>query len=517
MGNVRNRGRKSARKVLTPEEAENKKEKKREHSRNRRHSLEEQILPIPAQQIPDIEAEENNELLMEVGYRGDDIIGPLLSEQSPEEFNHSVPGDANFTPQQPCQVVQSPNRSFQPQVDVNVTPAFETARNLASKRKRTPKRIQVDESELTSMEGKVAKRTILRHCSQIMKQYFDNKSEAGKCQLFLALFKCRNMATVRRKLGIRTLKNIKSSNHIVKSLAAAFTSIGKKTCSQDCNVARRVLAKSIVSRSTRQRRLLKCTSQIVPLHPKTLKKYSIRRDSLDVEGQMEKLWAFSGRLPRKDMKLVEAVKGLVHTFWHDNTRPSSNTKDVLKHCRGSKHIEPHVKHYLDMTQTQLFEMFKNAHLELRLGQRSFEKCKPWYVRINTIRNTCCCRYHIEFDLYYHTFAHIRRVLHPNHVQECSSTTPPMSSRDFIHSIMCPRQDGQTHYLKQCVEGSCNNCGGLSLWSDCIHESEDQAFGNAIVEKQNYQYETYQLHDGKESRKITLVTSQVIICIVYVVL
>ena len=92
------------------------------------------------------------------------------------------------------------------------------------------------------------------------------------------------MAIVRRNLGIRTMKNIKSSNHIVKSLATAFTSIGKKTRSQDCNVARRVLAESIVCRSTRQRRLLKCTSQIVPFHPKTLKQYSVRRDSLDVEG-----------------------------------------------------------------------------------------------------------------------------------------------------------------------------------------------------------------------------------------
>ena len=79
------------------------------------------------------------------------------------------------------------------------------------------------------MEGKVAKCTILRYCSQIMKQYFDNKSEGGKCQLFLALLKSRNMATVRRNLGIRTMKNIESSNHIVKSLAAAFASIGKKT------------------------------------------------------------------------------------------------------------------------------------------------------------------------------------------------------------------------------------------------------------------------------------------------
>ena len=74
--------------------------------------------------------------------------------------------------------------------------------------------------------------------------------------------------------------------------------------------------------------------------------------------------------------------------------------------------------------------------------------------------------------------------------------------------MCPRKYGQTYYLKQCVEGSCNKCGGISLWSECIHGSEDQPFGNTIVEKQNYQYETYQLHDGKESEKIKLVTTQV---------
>ena len=130
---------------------------------------------------------------------------------------------------------------------------------------------------------------------------------------------------------------------------------------------------------------------------------------------METLWEFSGRLPHKDMKLVEAVKGLVQTFWHDNTIPSSNMKDVLKHCRGSMNNEPHIKHYLNMTQTQLFEMFKVFHAKLRLGKIHFEKCKPWYVRINTIQNTCFCRYHIDFDLYYHTFAHIHRFLHPNHV------------------------------------------------------------------------------------------------------
>ena len=91
---------------------------------------------------------------------------------------------------------------------------------------------------------------------------------------------------------------------------------------------------------------------------------------------METLWSFSDRFRLKDMNLVEAVKGLVHTFWHDNTRPSNNTKDVLKHIRGSMNNETRVKNYLDMTQNQLFEMFKVSHVELRLKKRSFEKCKP---------------------------------------------------------------------------------------------------------------------------------------------
>lgn len=184
------------------------------------------------------------------------------------------------------------------------------------------------------------------------------------------------------------------------------------------------------------------------------KKFSIRRDSLDIEGQKEKLWAFGGRLPRKDMKLVEAVKGLVQAFWYDNTRHSSNTSDVLKNWKGSRNHELHIKHYLYMTQTQLYEMFTVSHPELRLGQRSFEKSKPWYVRINTIRNTYCCRYHVEFEYYYNMFLHIHWFLHPNHVHECSSIPQPISSRYFLHTIMCLRRDTQAYYAKKCLDGTC---------------------------------------------------------------
>ena len=83
-------------------------------------------------------------------------------------------------------------------------------------------------------------RIICHHCSEIIRQYFEPKSDAGKCQLFLSLLKSRSFAIGRRILAIKTLRNTKSSSHILKSLVKAFTLIGKKSRSKDCNITRRV-------------------------------------------------------------------------------------------------------------------------------------------------------------------------------------------------------------------------------------------------------------------------------------
>ena len=103
-------------------------------------------------------------------------------------------------------------------------------------------------------------RTIRCHCLEIIRQYFEPKSYASKCQLFLSFLKSRSFAIDRSILGIKTLRNTESGSHIVKSLVKAFTSIGKKYRSKYCNIARRVLAESIANRSTRHRHLIKCTS-----------------------------------------------------------------------------------------------------------------------------------------------------------------------------------------------------------------------------------------------------------------
>jgi hypothetical protein len=82
----------------------------------------------------------------------------LLEEVSYEKGDHNelsegVPIIVYEDFQQMNNVCQSPIQNF------NATPS------ISHGRKCTPKRIQVDESALSSMEGKIPKSTIHHHCS----------------------------------------------------------------------------------------------------------------------------------------------------------------------------------------------------------------------------------------------------------------------------------------------------------------------------------------------------------------
>jgi hypothetical protein len=100
--------------------------------------------------------------------------------------------------------------------------------------------------------------------------------DAAKCQLFLALLKSRSLTVVRRILGIKTVKSVETSHHIVRNLVDDFQRIGKKSHSKDRNAARRVLSQSIVSKITRKHHFLQQTSHLLKCNVKTLRKYSHR-------------------------------------------------------------------------------------------------------------------------------------------------------------------------------------------------------------------------------------------------
>ena len=57
-----------------------------------------------------------------------------------------------------------------------------------------------------------------------------------------------------------------------------------------------------------------------------------------------------------------------------------------------------------MTQIKLFRKFVDGKvLTITISQRSFEKCKPWYVRINKEGITCFCKIHAQFYYHYDIF------------------------------------------------------------------------------------------------------------------
>ena len=77
---------------------------------------------------------------------------------------------------------------------------------LESTRRRTPKRIQVDERLLNSIEGTLSKRSISYQTQWILNKYCVSKCDGDKCRLFLSLLKYRGMNIVRKSLGINIIK-----------------------------------------------------------------------------------------------------------------------------------------------------------------------------------------------------------------------------------------------------------------------------------------------------------------------
>ena len=89
-----------------------------------------------------VESELHYNLLDDVGYE----------QGNHNDFSEGVPSIVDEALQQMNNVVQSPIQNL------NVTPS------ISNGRKCTPKHIQVDESALSSMEGKIPQRTIHYHC-----------------------------------------------------------------------------------------------------------------------------------------------------------------------------------------------------------------------------------------------------------------------------------------------------------------------------------------------------------------
>ena len=83
-----------------------------------------------------------------------------------------------------------------------------------------------------------------------MKEYFESKGDAGKCQLLLCFLKSNCLVVVRRILGIKMVKISEANNHIVRNIQSTFNAIGKMSRTKYICAAHHVLSESVVRKST---------------------------------------------------------------------------------------------------------------------------------------------------------------------------------------------------------------------------------------------------------------------------
>ena len=112
--------------------------------------------------------------------------------------------------------------------------------------------------------------------------------------------------------------------------------------------------------------------------------------------------------------MSEEVGKLVHDFWAgpEVTCRTGNKKDTIRKRIAPKVYVQHEKQILEMTQTEVFLAFKRKYPDVKIGQRAFEKCRPFYViplRMQD-RNLCCCRVHVGMQIAFKSCIYFRKKL-----------------------------------------------------------------------------------------------------------
>jgi hypothetical protein len=70
-------------------------------------------------------------------------------------------------------------------------------------------------------------------------------------------------------------------------------------------------------------------------------------------------------------------------------------------------------------QTTFFGRFKEANPDNEIGQTSFIKLKPFFLKTLQDREVCYCKHHTELIMLKEAFNQMRLLQHVHHNYECS--------------------------------------------------------------------------------------------------
>lgn len=326
---------------------------------------------------------------------------------------------------------------------------------------------------------------VIYRARRIGERFFADIEIQSRTQVLDALLRLPLLRDSRVAAQIWSPRSRRAGAAVIDSVRRSYMTLSRRG-SRDALAARRTLTAAVSSDDMTG--ISRTTSRMLSIRRCTLRDGSRRRQRLDL-GHGGDLWASSGRAPRSTRVLDPRMREFIGQFWEHNSRALPDYKKALRHRVGRKQYIEHGACIIEMTQSQLYSLFQQRHPEISIGQRSFEACKPWFIRFMRERDTCCCRYHVEFQLLYDSF----RRLHGY------DGLVPVSPRDFIHSLLCGREDGDSYHQLACVEGKCAHCGGLAKFPalDLVLQEDE------VVSWQRYEYHIYTGQSGASSRRLQL--------------
>lgn len=176
-------------------------------------------------------------------------------------------------------------------------------------------------------------------------------------------------------------------------------------------------------------------------------------------------------------------------------------------------------------QTTFYLQFKQANPTCDVGQRAFERLKPWYIKALTDRNVCCCIYHVQMDLMRQGLNNLRDHLKGIHripycACDCIVCRDEVADGDATCSAhtrvyqrvsalwtecVCPVSELEQWHQKPCLMGDCPDCG-VKLLKLCPFELSSGG-GVTVAWKCFENLEVGSTSNGEVRKRITEVHKQ----------
>lgn len=219
-------------------------------------------------------------------------------------------------------------------------------------------------------------------------------------------------------------------------------------------------------------------------------------------------WIYTTRKTRSDA-LKPETKKIMYEFWLKPgiSRPTGNKADIKRVRIGPKTYSSHMTHILEKTQTDVYLDFIRDNPSIQVSQRMFEKCKPYFVRSvrQKDRQTCCCKYHVEFKTVFKSCMEFRRkLLRENDFSTQSNRLPVYDSiSDIVSDTLCEKDDG-FHNL-ECLKRNCSNCGveKLKFMPEEVNVSDDAQ----LIKWEKFENVTVNVKGNKTIKKLMLVKKE----------